>query len=374
LLYAGACFAQLNGKEIIKHSADSLKKLKSARYHIYSEEYGNTITADIIVNRKKEYPVFGVAQIKVTGVAVNDEGSSQISWTSNGKSFEFFDNKKNAIVRIDSPNNQKIFRAIISTVLLPPAPYLEKEPFENIIRQAKSYELLKDTVVNHISCWAVKLNNEFVNDVLGKVRSTATWYIGKKDFLVYGVEYDKVRKFLKITELNNEYEDSVFRLSSYPNIEKVTGLEPVSEGLLPIGTIAPDWTLPSPSLGKITLSDLKGKVVLLDFWGTWCVPCIRSMPEIQAIHDHFKGELVEIIGVSVEMEKAADPVAFIKKKGYTYSIVLDGHKIAGAYKVIQFPSVYIIDKSGKIIYAEHSINRSNFKEDIIAKIKTAIAE
>jgi len=373
LLYAGASIAQMSGEEIIKRSADSLKKLRSARYNIYSQEYGSTVTADIIINRMKEYPVFGVAQIKVIGIEMTDAGSSQVSWASDGRRFEFFDNKKNSIVRIDSPNDQKIFRSIYSTALLVPVPYLEKEPYEAVIKNAKSYEILKDTIVNYIPCFAINLNNEFQNDVLGKIKTTATWYIGKKDFLLYGIVFNNTKKFLKITALNLPYPDSIFSISSQQNIEKITGLEPIAEGLLPIGTLAPDWTLPSQG-NEITLSKLKGKIVLLDFWGTWCVPCIRSMPEIQSIHEYFKDAPVEVIGVSVEMEKAANPVAFVKKKGYTYTIALDGRKITEAYKVIQFPSVYIIDKSGKIIHAEHNINRSNFKDDIIARINAAMNE
>src|ERR1043165_4576012 len=123
LIYAGASFAQLSGKKIFNQSADSLKKLKSITYNIYSQGYGSTQTADIIVNRKKEYPVFGMAQIKVTGIEMNNEGSSQISWAYDGKKLEFLDNKKNEIIQLDNPDNQKIFRAIFSTVLLPIAVY-----------------------------------------------------------------------------------------------------------------------------------------------------------------------------------------------------------------------------------------------------------
>ena len=151
-------------------------------------------------------------------------------------------------------------------------------------------------------------------------------------------------------------------------------MEPLSEGLLKIGTLAPDWTLVSNKGTNIQLTQLKGKVILLDFWGTWCVPCIKAMPEIQAIHDYFKNKQVEIIGVSVERDAKADPVGFVKKKGFTYPIVLNGASITEGYKVQIFPSLYIIDKQGKIIHAEHSGGRENFKDDIIARINKALNE
>ena len=159
-----------------------------------------------------------------------------------------------------------------------------------------------------------------------------------------------------------------------PPSKKITGKEPLTDGLLSVGTKAPAWSLPSNHNKEIKLNDLKGKVILLDFWGTWCVPCLKAMPDIQFIYEKFKDQPVEVIGVSVETEKKADPAAYIKKKGYTYTIVLDGHKITKDYKVVQYPSIYIIDKTGTIIHAEHSGNREEFKEDLIKRIETAIKE
>ena len=83
---------------------------------------------------------------------------------------------------------------------------------------------------------------------------------------------------------------------------------------------------------------------MLDFWGTWCVPCLKSMPAVQWIYDHFKNRDVEVIGVSVEMENAVDVPGYINRKGYTYPIALDGKTIAGDYKVTQYPTIYIIDE------------------------------
>lgn len=97
------------------------------------------------------------------------------------------------------------------------------------------------------------------------------------------------------------------------------------------------------------------------------------MPDIQAIYDRFKDRQVIVIGVSVEPERAADPIGFMKNKNFTYPIVLNGQSITKPYQVQEFPTVYIIDKNGIIIHAEHGGNRENFKEDIISRVEKALA-
>jgi len=76
----------------------------------------------------------------------------------------------------------------------------------------------------------------------------------------------------------------------------------------------------------------------------------------------------------VETEKSADRAGFVKRMGFTYPIALNGNSIAQKYKLVVFPSIYIIDKNGRIIHRESGTGRENFKEDIIEKIKIALAE
>jgi len=368
-------YCQQTAETILQKSSSACKKLRSVNYELYSEGYPGKVTADITINRVKDFPVYGISQVKVAGIALKSDGSEQISYAFNGEKFEFVDVKKSSIVRIDSPTVNKVARTpMIAYMMLPLIPYCEKQPFENIFKNGKQFELLKDTSIYNIPCYSVRVTGETESNVTGKVVFTSTWFIGKKDWLIHGYESRLVKQFIKIKNINGRYAADFFGLSDPQNVITITGNEPITADLLKKGEVAPGWTLPSGDGGTISLKDLQGKVVLLDFWGTWCIPCIKAMPDIQAIYDHFKNKDVVVIGVSVEMEKIAKPMDFVHKKHFTYTIALDGSKIVDLYKVKQFPTLYLLNKQGKIIHAEQATNRENFKDDIIAKIETALAE
>jgi thiol-disulfide isomerase/thioredoxin len=143
--------------------------------------------------------------------------------------------------------------------------------------------------------------------------------------------------------------------------------------LLPVGDMAPDWQL-SDALGEThTLSKYRGKVVVMDFWATWCGPCATIMPRIQKLHEKFGNREVVVFGVN--SWERNDPVAVMKKKGYSYELLLKGEDIAEAYKVTTLPVVYIIGVDGKIIYCHEGLDHKNlasviekyFKENGIGK-------
>ena len=125
--------------------------------------------------------------------------------------------------------------------------------------------------------------------------------------------------------------------------------------LLDVGTEAPDWTLTNSAGKSVSLKSLRGKVVVLDFWATWCGPCKRAMPGIQKLHEHFKGKPVEIIGVNCW--ERADAAAYMEKNKFTYGLVLQGDDVAKAYQVSGIPTFYVIGKDGKIAHRASGFNK-----------------
>ncbi|MDB5232938.1 MAG: thiol-disulfide oxidoreductase [Chitinophagaceae bacterium] len=361
-------------ENIFKETAAAMKALHSVNYEVYSEYPGNKVSASVIINRIAVNPMFGASQVKVSGMSINENGTEQIAFASDGKRFEYKDQLKDAIVRIDSGTVSKIARSPVGIYLQLALPaYFNIDPFSaGFLKDVTTMELLSDTMLFNSVCYKIAVTREYDNPIAGgKSRSTGYWFIGKEDHLVHGFQFSVQKQFLKIRKINESYTDEVFHLSAEQNVIKMTGTETISAGLLKRGETAPDWTLPAVN-GPLSLSSLKGKIVLLDFWGTWCGPCIKSMPDIQAIHEQFKGKDVQVIGVSVETEPGAKPFDFVKKKGFTYTIVADGNKITERYKVKQFPSVYLIDKTGKIIHAEHTSNPESFKKDMVARIEAVL--
>ena len=113
---------------------------------------------------------------------------------------------------------------------------------------------------------------------------------------------------------------------------------------------APDFALKSVDGKVVKLSDYKGKVIILDFWATWCPPCRKGIPDLISIQNEYKNDVV-IIGVSLDGDKTIKDVPdFIKQYGINYPIVYGDEKIVTAYGGIQaIPTAFVIDKKGNIV-------------------------
>jgi len=119
-----------------------------------------------------------------------------------------------------------------------------------------------------------------------------------------------------------------------------------------VGDAAPDFKLTTLDGKEVTLASLKGKVVLLDFWATWCGPCKAAMPTIQKISEDYKGKDVVVLGVNTWEQKADAAKEYIAKKKYTYGCLLKGDELAKAYGVTGIPTLVIIGKDGKVASTE----------------------
>ena len=137
-------------------------------------------------------------------------------------------------------------------------------------------------------------------------------------------------------------------------------------GLLQPGTKAPDFTMADADGRKHSLSDFKGKYVVLDFWASWCPDCRKDVPEVKRLHDLY-GKNVEFVSVSFDNVKA-NWVNYVGKNGMSWLQLSELKKMREAditklYKVSWIPSVYIIDRDGKIILSTVMI------EKVAAKLK-----
>lgn len=105
-----------------------------------------------------------------------------------------------------------------------------------------------------------------------------------------------------------------------------------------------NWTGDAP-----TVQSLAGRAVLLEFWGTWCGPCVRAMPEIQKLHARYRNQGLTVLAVSYEDPAVLEP--FLKEHGYTMPVAADTAKaMVTAYGVRSWPTTFVIGKDGKVAH------------------------
>jgi thiol-disulfide isomerase/thioredoxin len=131
------------------------------------------------------------------------------------------------------------------------------------------------------------------------------------------------------------------------------------------GDVAADWSLKDAD-GKVhSLSELKGKVVVMDFWATWCGPCKMAMPGLQNLHEKFKDKGVVVVGINVH-DDSDEAKQYMTKKKFTYLSLLAGDSVADAYGVGPIPQFFVIGVDGKVIH--HVLGFDPKNEDRLAEI------
>ena len=135
------------------------------------------------------------------------------------------------------------------------------------------------------------------------------------------------------------------------------------------GPAAPDFTLADVHGKKVSLSGFRGKVVILNFWATWCGPCEAEMPSLNTLYQEFKSKGLVVIAISVDpTEKSV--LSFIAEKKPAFPVLLDKNKEVyfDSYAVMGLPAAFIIDRSGVLvekIMGEQEWDSPKMKEKIL---------
>ncbi|MFT4603986.1 MAG: peroxiredoxin, partial [Rhodothermales bacterium] len=135
---------------------------------------------------------------------------------------------------------------------------------------------------------------------------------------------------------------------------------------------APEFTLPSLSGEDYSLADQRGKVVIVNFWATWCGPCVRETPGFVDLQDELGGDSFEIVGVSLDQEGFEVIRPFAELYEVNYPMLLDDGALADEFGgVYAMPSSFIIDKEGRV--AHRVVGEFPF-EDLRPEIERMISE
>ena len=128
-----------------------------------------------------------------------------------------------------------------------------------------------------------------------------------------------------------------------------------SRGLSEMATLqegqpAPNFTLPGLDGRPVSLSDYRGKVVLVNIWATWCAPCVAEMPSMERLYQRLKGDSFEILAVSIDTAGVSTVAPFVKKHRLTFPALIDSQGITRiAYKISGVPESFIINRQGLLV-------------------------
>lgn len=134
-----------------------------------------------------------------------------------------------------------------------------------------------------------------------------------------------------------------------------------------VRSLAPDWTLETPSGETLASGDFAGKVIILNFWATWCEPCTREIPDLISLYDAYKNEGLVVIGISVDRDGSGVVRQFMYNYGVGYPIVMSDYTVELDYGGIDsIPTTFFIDRTGRIAdYVVGSQSETFFEDRIV---------
>jgi peroxiredoxin len=181
----------------------------------------------------------------------------------------------------------------------------------------------------------------------------AMYRIDQKNFRIYKV---------------SKYAGKTTEIALYGGEAPSPGMK--GEAVSMIGMEAPDFTLSDPSGKAVHLRDLRGKVVIVDFWATWCGPCRALMPRIQKMHDQLSAKGLTILGLNVG-ENGATVAKFAKEQSYTFRLLLDAEpEVTSRYFVLAYPTTFVIDRAGRIAFRDTGSGKPT---DLRAAVEKALS-
>lgn len=136
---------------------------------------------------------------------------------------------------------------------------------------------------------------------------------------------------------------------------------------------APDFTLPTSTGEQVTLSDLEGQVVMINFWASWCGPCREEMPLLEQIHQRYERLGFTLLGVNVE-EDTRTAEKWLKDRPVSFPILFDPENgVSKLYDVAAMPSTVIVDRKGNVRYLHHGY-QPGYENDYQDQIRSLVRE
>ncbi|MCX6240765.1 MAG: redoxin domain-containing protein [Bacteroidetes bacterium] len=258
-------------------------------------------------------------------------------------------------------------------------PFRDKSCFpcfnkDGSLKKEYGIQLLGDQDVGSIPCYHISMIEDpktFDNNFIVTLKNDYEYWISKESLLPVKYNYyfrgilnhDTSDQFIsyavkKIRTGDRDVGKKIL-LTSLPSYFRIKTYEPEKTvPLLAKGSVAPDWKLVSLKGDTVSLKQLRGKVVLLDFFYKSCYPCRLAIPHLQEIHKKYGAQDVVVVGIDAVDKKTDELKAMLDKEGVSYTVLLAEKDLAKKYQITGYPTVYILDRGGKVFYASSGFGES----------------
>jgi peroxiredoxin len=136
---------------------------------------------------------------------------------------------------------------------------------------------------------------------------------------------------------------------------------------------APNFSLKSRSGDTVALTDLKGDVVMINFWATWCGPCRKEMPHLEALHQRYKDLGFTLLGVNVE-DNQKGALKYLEETPVSFEILFDpANRVSALYDVVAMPTTIMVDRNGNVRYVHHGY-QPGYENEYQTQIRALLRE
>lgn len=294
---------------------------------------------------------------------------------SDGISY-FIDDSAKKILAFHSPEDRDPFRGNTADYVILER-FFQDTAWNSPFDSSYKHVTLNDTTIGYRPVYHVRstgvgssyssgsVTDSYIDKEIGiKIVSEST--VG----FMGGVQYN----YFKLDSVIFDGFDTSIISSNYPREYSFELFKPKPElPLLSKGIVAPGLVgVQFPSGDTVRLSDHKGKLVLLDFFYTTCFPCVQAIPHLQATYEKYKDSGVVVLGIDPyeSLEKDKNKLTkFFDKERVTYPIILTQHTAGDDYHIEGYPTMYIVDRTGKIIHSSvgYGEGAESVWEDILSK-------
>jgi peroxiredoxin/outer membrane lipoprotein-sorting protein len=255
--------------------------------------------------------------------------------------------------------------------------------FEQLADKAKGAKMLREETTEidgkKMDCYVVELPRELPKNLPVQMESSPkTLWIDKARYLVVKESFSgkmsspmgEMQMFTmtvyNMTKTNEPISETLFTFAPPKGAKEVAELSfPGVTSLA--GNEAGDFTLKDLEGREFNLKNLRGKVVLLSFWATWCGPCRLELPQMEKLHQEFKSKGLVVLGVNDEESEIARE--FVKSNNYSFPTLSDTKRdVARLYKISAIPTLIVVDREGKI--STHFVGVRS-EQDVRAAVKKA---